>query len=237
MTRGLMVAGHQPNFLPWFGFFEKMLKCDIFVLSDDVQYAKHGPTNRVEIPVNGSPWLLTLPVRRGNDASIRDKRFLRDPAELRRILRSLEVNLGALPHASDAAPLLDALAKAWERHETVAGLNIEVNMEIASALGITTPIRLGSELGLGAFRSNERLIARCRTLGCTRYLCGQGAEGYQDPALIAAAGIELVRIRYDLGERLLGGHLRYSVLAAIAAVGLEPLRRGIAEWKSTRTAA
>lgn len=232
MSVGPLVAGHQPNFLPWFGFFEKMLKCDVFVMSDDVQYAKHGPINRVEIPVNGSPSLLTLPVQRGGDVSIREKRFLREPGELRRILRSLEVNLGSFPHADDVRPLRDALAAAWERHETVAGLNVEVNMAIASALGIDTPVRLGSELGLGAFRSNERLIARCRALGSGRYLCGQGADGYQDPAMLATAGIELERIRYDLGESMLGPNLRYSVLAGVAAVGLERLRSGIAAWKS-----
>ena len=32
----------QPGYLPWLGFFEQLLRSDIFVLYDDVQYDKHG---------------------------------------------------------------------------------------------------------------------------------------------------------------------------------------------------
>ena len=46
----MIVAGHQPNFFPWFGYFEKIIKSDIFVFSDDVKYPKESYTNRVEIP-------------------------------------------------------------------------------------------------------------------------------------------------------------------------------------------
>jgi len=78
--RGPLVAGHQPNFLPWFGYFEKMLKCDLFVYSDDVQFPKQCYTNRVEIPVGQRATFLTLPVKKGDNARIADKRYVKDTA-------------------------------------------------------------------------------------------------------------------------------------------------------------
>ena len=36
----MLVACHQPNFLPWLGFFAKLARSDRFVLLDDVQFPR-----------------------------------------------------------------------------------------------------------------------------------------------------------------------------------------------------
>ena len=90
-----LVAGHQPNFFPWFGYFEKMLKCDLFVHSDDVQFPKQSYTNRVEIPIGGRSAFMTLPVRKGDNARIADKRYLKDPAVISKLVKTLRINLVA----------------------------------------------------------------------------------------------------------------------------------------------
>ena len=42
LKRGQKVAIHQPNYLPWLGYFAKIKKCDIFVFLDDVQFSKNS---------------------------------------------------------------------------------------------------------------------------------------------------------------------------------------------------
>src|SRR5205085_9519011 len=61
-----LVAIHQPTFLPWLGWWDKLLRADIFVLLDDVQYPKKGGTwmNRVRMLVNGEPTWVTMPIDR-----------------------------------------------------------------------------------------------------------------------------------------------------------------------------
>ena len=36
-----VVAIHQPEYLPWLGFFKKMMNVELFVFLDDVQFRKN----------------------------------------------------------------------------------------------------------------------------------------------------------------------------------------------------
>ena len=61
-----LVAIHQPNFLPWLGYFDKLARADVFVLLDDAQFPKKGGTwvNRARLLVSGRPDWVTVPVDR-----------------------------------------------------------------------------------------------------------------------------------------------------------------------------
>ena len=59
----MKVSIHQPNYLPWLGFFNKVNKSDTYVVFDDVQYPRGKDwANRNQIKTsNGKLW-LTIPV-------------------------------------------------------------------------------------------------------------------------------------------------------------------------------
>ena len=58
----MIVAIHQPQYLPWLGYFDKMLKADVFCYLDNVQYKKNEWQNRNRIKTAmGWQW-LTVPV-------------------------------------------------------------------------------------------------------------------------------------------------------------------------------
>ena len=230
----IVVAGHQPNYFPWFGFFEKMLKSDVFVFSDDVQYPKQCYTNRTEILINGRPVYLTLAVRKGNDQRIADKKYLKDKRELKKLVNTLNINIRRLPHGKEIDPIIDTFIKKYDELETVAELNIYMNQFIAGLFGISPEIKLGTDLELDQYRKNNRLIRRCQLLGASVYLCGAGADGYQDEAQINAAGIDLRRIEYAIGKEILGGDLPYSILVGIARIGIEPIREAVEKYKNDR---
>ena len=42
----MRVTIHQPEHLPWLGFFHKMAVCDVYVLLDSVQFTKNNYQNR-----------------------------------------------------------------------------------------------------------------------------------------------------------------------------------------------
>jgi hypothetical protein len=228
---GPVVAGHQPNFLPWFGYFEKMLKSDIFVFSDDVQYPKQSYTNRVEILFGGVPGYVTLPVQKGGGERIADKIYMRDDITLKKLRKTLDINLQVFPFFADVLPVIAEFEAAYWRHETVADLNVHMNCYIAGLMGITVSTNRGVALGLDEYRRNERIVQRCKKLGSSIYLCGHGADGYQDEEFFAVEGLELHRIDYSIGRYLFGDQLRFSVLQGIALRGLDAIRVAIGEYR------
>src|ERR1051326_2542715 len=63
MTPRTVVGIVQPTYLPWLPFFERMARCDVFILLDDVQFSKNSPHNRSAILGSNGPVKLTVPVR------------------------------------------------------------------------------------------------------------------------------------------------------------------------------
>ena len=58
----MKISAHQPAYLPWGGFIERISLSDVFIILDDVQFEKNSFTNRNQIKTsNGLTW-LTVPV-------------------------------------------------------------------------------------------------------------------------------------------------------------------------------
>ncbi len=45
----MLVGIHQPHYLPWLRYFEKIARSDVFVVLDNIQFAKNGWQNRNKI--------------------------------------------------------------------------------------------------------------------------------------------------------------------------------------------
>ena len=60
----MIIAGHQPQYLPYLGIFNKIAKADIFVFADNLQYEKKSWQNRTLIKSNrGEEIVLSIPVK------------------------------------------------------------------------------------------------------------------------------------------------------------------------------
>ena len=60
----MKIAIHQPNYLPWLGYFYKIACVDIFILLDNVQYERNGYINRCQIKTPRGLFWLTLPIKK-----------------------------------------------------------------------------------------------------------------------------------------------------------------------------
>ena len=77
----VIVGIHQPNFMPWLGYFYKIKQSDIFIFLDDVQFQKTGASyiNRVSLNINGESSYITVPVKRESGVwNINKTKFLND---------------------------------------------------------------------------------------------------------------------------------------------------------------
>ena len=57
----MIVAIHQPHFLPWLGYLHRMSRADLFVLLDHVQFERRNYQNRTRIRIEDEARWLTVP--------------------------------------------------------------------------------------------------------------------------------------------------------------------------------
>lgn len=160
----MKVAIHQPNFLPWPGFFYKMAKSDIFVLLDNVQYEKNGPTNRTKIKTSrGKSW-LTLPVSQKFPQTIKEIELVNFENERNKILKTIELNYKKSKHFDFLFPEINNIfQKDWKR---LSELNTELIKLLKEKLGIKTKLEIASDFKVAGKR-DDLLINLCKYLGET----------------------------------------------------------------------
>jgi hypothetical protein len=186
----MIVAVHQPNFLPWMGFFYKMAKVDQFVFSDTHILGDRTYTTRVKIKTATGPQWLTLPVlTKGlHGQTIAEALCPDDVSWRRKIPRTLEINYGGCPHyRPHGDEICHIIATSSNRLED---LNISLLEYIARQLGIKTPRVLASRMRFSADDPTEYLVSCCKALGADRYLSGIGGARRVDAAAFQAAGID-----------------------------------------------
>jgi hypothetical protein len=193
MTRDKTVAIHQPNFFPWLGYFAKIAASDAFVFFDDVQYQKTGGSwsNRVKLLISDEARWATAAIDRNyhGTRTIREMHFLADNPWREKLLKSIEGNYRRHPAYADTMELLAPLLLSQESN--VAEYNIQAVTTIGQRLGLDThKLHRSSDLSHEG-SSNELLCSITCLVGGSTYMCGGGADGYQDEAVFNDRGVTL----------------------------------------------
>ncbi len=191
----MIVAAHQPAFLPWLGYLDKVAKADVFVVMDDLQYESQNFQNRNRVKLNNGPGWLTVPLEKGAQSDrILDKRIASggNPKEhwQRRAWLTIKTHYGRAPHfAAYAEELEDAFTRPWQRLVDVDSHMLELARRW---LGITRPVLHASSLGLTG-QKTERIIDLCQKVGAKVYLSGRGGStDYLDVDALGRAGISVM---------------------------------------------
>jgi len=190
----MIVAVHQPQYLPWLGFFDKMDRADIFVLLDTVQYKKNEWQNRNRIKTAAGPQWLTVPVTYHFPQRIDEVGVNNRERWQHRQRQALLTNYRQAPCWDFVAPLIEELlTPAWER---LSPLNVFSVTRLAKLLGITTPLFLASELPPFPEGPDRRLIAIAKHFGADTYLAGSGGRDYMSLDLYRQNGINVAFQEY-----------------------------------------
>ena len=174
----MIVAVHQPQYLPWLGYYDKIDKADIFVLLDNVQYKKNEWQNRNKIKTaQGGQW-LTVPVAYRFPQLINEVTITNTEKWQHKQRQAIITNYRKSPHWGMLENFFTNLfSTEWQ---TISQLNIYVVRKLAEIIGITTPMHIASELGKLPDDPDERLIAITKYFGADTYLAGMGGRGYMD---------------------------------------------------------
>ena len=187
----MLIAIHQPNWLPWLGFFHKIARADTFVFLDGAQFSKGSYTNRVRILHNGEPRWLTQPIQQRFGQAISEIEF----SDQNWVDQNISTLSNAYKHEPAFGQVFPAISSLMEDlpRDRLAASNRKLIEALCDRLGITAHFVSDSELGAENENGDDRLISlvrACARVGA-RYLSGVGGRDYQDETKFAAAGIEV----------------------------------------------
>lgn len=196
--RDVLVA-HQPAYLPWPGYFSRLIDVERLVLLDHVQFSERGWQHRnwVRGP-NGVPVRLTVPVahhfgQRLNQARIADDRWRA------RHWRTLRESYTHAPYWSAyEEPLRAVYQRSWIDLTDLTSALLRIMLD-----GLELPVELVTSTSLRPVGTKTAmLIDLCRKVDAQILRVGSGALKYLDGAALAEAGVMVEVARYnpvDLG--------------------------------------
>ncbi len=187
----MIVSVHQPQYLPWIGYFHKIYNSDAFVFLDNVQYKSREYQNRNRIRTRDGWIWLTVPVMKAEDPypNISSVHIDNSRNWRKRHWKSIVSSYScALFFERYSDFFEDIYRRDWD---LLVDLNIYVVREIARLLGIERPIYLESLLNIKT-KNTQRIIDICKTLKADTYLSGAGGKKYLDEQLFASNDIKLI---------------------------------------------
>jgi hypothetical protein len=194
-----VIACHQPNFLPWLGYFAKISRSDVFFLLDDVQFTqganRHNWTSRVRIGTANGPMWLSLPVRRSGEGKqlILDLKTDDQSRWLPKMVKTLDESYRKAPHSAECLrPIVEILLG---HQGSVCETNIALIQAVCQMLGLGTTVICSSQQPVGG-TATERLVNLTRSAKGTVYLSGDGADDYQLADEFKSAGIQLRKLGF-----------------------------------------
>jgi len=164
-----VVTIHQPSFLPWMPFFDKVRSADMYVVLSECQYEKNGYQNRF---FYRGKW-HTLSVNKGMEP-IKNKRYVNPYNDWEKI----KLNL---PDKAHVLSQFDDLIS-----DNLLLTNMAVIKRCLRLLNINTAVVLDP---VTALTGTDRLVDICRYYGADVYLSGPSGKSYMDTALFDRAGI------------------------------------------------
>ena len=226
--KGLAEAGHQPNYLPWLGFFEKMQLCDIFIIEDNVQLEKQGFIVRNRIKTQeGARW-LTVPIRHiGGPISINQAKIASDSNGYwgKKHWSTIRHSYGGSPFWEKYSGFFEeTYSREWER---LIDLNMHIIKGMMKFLGIEKPLVLASDLAASGDGS-ELIINQCKALGGNIHISGTGGRNYLDLKRFEDEGIKVLfqEFEYPVYKQLHGPYIpNLSAIDYLFCVGNRDWRR------------
>jgi hypothetical protein len=229
-SRGTILAIHQPNYIPWLGYFFKIAHANKFVFLDMVVYPGGSLVNRNSIKTAHGPAWLTIPVLKSGRSGqlIGEVETDNTKGWAHRHLATLRSNYGRAPHFKEIFALLEPHYRAATRNRSsLAAFNIGLICSIVTYLDISTQFIRASDLNVSG-QKTDLLLDICRAIEASTYLAGTGAKSYQEDAKFEENGITPVYSPFSQQSypQLFGGFLgNLSVVDVLMNCGYLGTRR------------
>ena len=195
---GKICAIHQPNFLPWLGFFYKISKADTFIVLDNVEISVSSAkaiTHRTKIKTQNGIQYLSIPLLQTNSKLIKDIQIDTNQSWKRKHLKTIYF-------AYKKAIGFDYIYPEIEQFYAIETVSLsEFNLKsikfVMQLMEIRNELILASSLNNISSERNQRIIDLCKTVDANIYLSGFGAKKYHDELLFQHQNIKVLYTDFE----------------------------------------
>jgi hypothetical protein len=183
-----VVSIHQPNYIPWLGYFYKISQSDIFVYLDDVQFTTEGMQNYHYIKTTQGRFRLKVPVNANLSTNINKATINNKLDWKKKHLKTVELNYKKAPFFREIFTDYNE----WLDFNTnsIGELDINIVKNICNKFNLKTEFIISSELKILSSRE-EKVLDICSILNASIYYSGTGAKSYQNEDNFIQRGIQL----------------------------------------------
>jgi hypothetical protein len=224
----MIVSIHQPHYLPWLGYYNKIFNSDCFVWLHNVQFRKNYFQNRTKIKSAASTeFWLTIPVHASTstniDAVVEVNNKWHDAH-----CQTIHQFYRKAPFYRELSPeLFKVLMEPETRLDTINFNLLKFTLQLLEYKGTIT--RVDELLPLSS-DPNLRLIEICKKLNATSYVAGRGGRNYLDLAMWEGNNLNVFWQEYafdnlkysQIGNGFISG---LSILDPLFNVGVEETRK------------
>lgn len=225
----MRVGIHQINFFPWFGYFNKMAKSDVFVYLDKVQLSVRGPSLRTYLLENEQKQHVSVgAVMKGHRDKSFDEILLNPNSPWKKTLNQfLQKNYSTCPFYNEISAMIDDVINI--QSDYLIDINMASVEMIKDALEIETKTILQSQIQVDdQAKKSELMMHLTKVSGGDIYLSGNGARKYMDLQIF---DINSIKVQYQTfkpfeyyqnSENFVPG---LSVLDAFFYIGIEKTKQ------------
>ena len=184
----MKVAIHQPEYLGYLGFYNKMLNSDAWIFLDNVQLAKRDFVRRNRIMGHGGPMWLSVPVTTKGRyyQDIKDVEIDNTQHWRASHWKSIQMQYTRTPYFDRYALELEPVfSREWTM---LADLNITIIKTMAELLGIQRDFYKASDLGIDG-HSSQLLADLTKAVGGDIYLSGPMGRDYLEHSYFDQLGL------------------------------------------------
>ena len=189
------VCIHQPDFMPWLGFFAKIMKSDVWVLLDHVDNNPRDAAflgRRVKVSLNGKADWLSIPLVKEENrigVPISEMQISTDFSKVdyrKKNLNLIEINYRKTPFFKQIFPLIESYFLSEDPF--LLSRNMGFIMEVFQLMEHHLQVVKSSNLECRE-RANELLLEIIGKVGGSVYISGDGAGSYMNMDRFAAENI------------------------------------------------
>jgi len=187
----LNITIHQPECLPWMGFFSKLKQVDKVVLLDNVQFKKGYFENRNRVRTKDGWQYINIPVltKGRHKQNIKDVEISYNDPKWRDVAyKGFFYNYSKAPYWKEHAAFIEELFKKDFRF--IMDFNLMAIEYLNNALGLTCELVMASSLGVEG-KGPQFLVDICKSVGASAYLSGASGRSYIPDGFFKNNGIEI----------------------------------------------